>query len=163
MKYSSYEIIDDDMPECPRMTEPPLNRLPNAVAGMFAIYETQAVLQRALELDERFAPYSHPEKLLLGYLAEPMRMGEVAETLGCLRSSVTALVDRLEAAGLVRREVDPDDRRAKRLALTEKGLGVRKVMMKASAEVFSAMTGLDEHGTDELLALLDRRVRLNAT
>jgi DNA-binding MarR family transcriptional regulator len=139
-----------------------LKRLPNAVAGMFAIYETQAVLQRELERDERFAAYSHPEKLVLGYLAEPMRMGEIADTLGCLRSSVTASVDRLEAAGLVRREPDPDDRRAKRLVLTEKGLAVRATMMKASAEVFSAMTGLDEQGTDALLALLDRRVRLNA-
>ena len=140
-----------------------MKRLPNSVAGMFAIYETQAVLQRALERDERFAPYSHPEKLLLGYLAEPMRMGEIAETLGCLRSSVTAIVDRLEAAGLVCREPDPDDRRAKRLVLTEKGLAVRATMMTASAEVFTAMTGLDEQGTNALLALLNHRVRLTAT
>ena len=139
-----------------------MSRLPNAVAGMFAIYETQAVLQRELEGDERFSAYSHPEKLLLGYLAEPMRMGEIAETLGCLPSSITAIVDRLDAAGLVRREADPDDRRAKRLVLTEKGAKVRATMMKASAEVFSAVTGLDEKGTKELLALLSRRVRFNA-
>ena len=140
-----------------------MKRLPNSVAGMFAIYETQAVLQRTLERDVRFAPYSHPEKLLLGYLAEPMRMGEVAEILGCLPSSVTAIVDRLEAAGLARREADPDDRRAKRLVLTEQGLAIRTNMMTASAEVFSAVTGLDEQGTDALLALLRHRVRLNAT
>src|ERR1700739_735305 len=82
----------------------PLKRLPNSVAGMFAIYETQAVLQRELERDERFAAYSHPEKLLLAYLAEPMRMGEIAEALGSLPSRVTAIVDRLESAGLLRRE-----------------------------------------------------------
>ena len=140
----------------------PLRRLPNSVAGMFAIYETQAVLQRELERDERFSAYSHPEKLLLAYLAEPMRMGEIAETLGCLPSSVTAIVDRLESAGLLRREADPDDRRAKRLVLTEKGLKVRATMMKASAEMFSAVTGLDEAGTKQLLALLSRRVRFNA-
>jgi MarR family transcriptional regulator, organic hydroperoxide resistance regulator len=140
----------------------PLNRLPNSVAGMFAIYETQAVLQRELERDERFAAYSHPEKLLLAYPAEPMRMGEIAETLGCLPSSITAIVDRLESAGLLRREADPDDRRAKRLLLTEKGLKVRATMMKASAEMFSAVTGLDETGTKQLLALLSRRAKFNA-
>jgi DNA-binding MarR family transcriptional regulator len=110
----------------------------------------------------RFSAYSHPEKLLLAYPAEPMRMGEIAETLGCLPSSITAIVDRLESAGLLRREADPDDRRAKRLLLTEKGLKVRATMMKASAEMFSAVTGLDETGTKQLLALLSRRAKFNA-
>src|ERR1700743_1428601 len=100
----------------------PLSRLPNSVAGMFAIYETQAVLQRELERDERFAAYSHLEKLLLAYLAEPMRMGGIAETLGCLPSSGTVSDARREAAGILRREPDRDDPRAKRLVLTEKGL-----------------------------------------
>ena len=77
----------------------PLRRLPNSVAGMFAIYETQAVLQRELERDERFSAYSHPEKLLLAYLAEPMRMGEIAETVGYLPSSVTAIVGGLTVSG----------------------------------------------------------------
>jgi hypothetical protein len=45
------------------------------------------------------------------------------------------------------------------LVLTEKGLNVRTTMMKASAEMFSATTGLDEAGTKQLLALLGRRVR----
>jgi DNA-binding MarR family transcriptional regulator len=86
---------------------------------------TQAVLLRDLKRDEHFAAYSHPENCLLAYLAEPMRMGEVAETLGCLPSTLTEIVDRVEAAGLLRREPYPDDRRAKRLVLTEKGLKMR--------------------------------------
>ncbi|HTJ59505.1 MAG TPA: MarR family transcriptional regulator [Devosiaceae bacterium] len=107
---------------------------------MFAIYETQAVLERELKRDPRFSGYSHHEKLLLGYLEEPMRMGEIATALCCLPSSVTAIVDRLDAAGLVSREPDPDDRRAKRLALTAEGHKVRAIMMEASSAVFSAMT-----------------------
>ena len=35
-------------------------------------------------------------------------------------------------------------------------------MMKASAEMFSAVTGLDETGTKQLLALLSRRAKFNA-
>lgn len=136
-------------------------QVPNAVAGMFAIYETQAVLQRELERDERFAEYSHAEKLLLGYLADPMRMGAIAETLGCLPSSVTAIVDRLDAAGLAQREADPSDRRAKRLVLTDKGQKVRAAMMEASAELFSTVTGLDDKGTEQLLSLLSHRLTFN--
>jgi DNA-binding MarR family transcriptional regulator len=134
-----------------------LRKLPLAVLGMFAIHETNVVLRRALEQDERLSAYPDIEKLLLGYLAEPLRMGEIAETLGCLPSSVTVLVDRLDAAGLARREQDPHDRRAKRLVLTEKGVEVREAMMKAAAEVFSAVTGLDDAGIEELIALLQRR------
>ena len=130
-----------------------------AVLGVLAIFETQMVLQRALEEDPRLSAYPNLEKLLLGYLTEPLRMGEIAETLSCLPSSVTALVDRLDAAGLAQREPDPLDRRAKRLVLTEKGKAVRETMINAAAEVFSRVTGLDEAGTAELVALLSRRIK----
>jgi hypothetical protein len=39
---------------------------------------------------------------------------------------------------------------------------VRATMMKASAEMFSVMTGLDEAGTKQLIALLSRRITFNA-
>jgi DNA-binding MarR family transcriptional regulator len=140
----------------------PLKDLSPAVLGVLAIFETQMVLQRALEEDPRLSTYQNTEKLLLGYLAEPLRMGEIAETLGCLPSSVTALVDRLDAAGLAKRELDPLDRRAKRLVLTEKGKAVRELMIEAAADVFSKVTGLDEAGTSELVALLSRRMKPTA-
>lgn len=37
------------------------------------------------------------------------------------RSSVTKTVERLEKRGLIKRKVDPDDRRARRLSVTDKG------------------------------------------
>jgi hypothetical protein len=64
--------------------------------------------------------------------------------------------------GLLRREPDPNDPRAKGPVLTKKDLKARTTMMKASAEMFSAMTGLDEAGTKQLLALLGRSLRFNA-
>jgi hypothetical protein len=48
------------------------------------------------------------------------------------------------------------------LVLTEKGLKVETTKMRASAEMFSAMTGLDEAETRQLLTLLSRKVRSNA-
>jgi DNA-binding MarR family transcriptional regulator len=136
-----------------------LKDLSPAVLGVLAIYETQLVLQRALEEDPRLSAYPNMEKLLLGYLTEPLRMGEIADILSCLPSSVTALVDRLDAAGLAQREPDPFDRRAKRLVLTEKGKAVRETMITAATEVFSRVTGLDEAGTAELVALLSGRLK----
>jgi MarR family protein len=41
----------------------------------------------------------------------PLSAGALAKEIGLTPGAVTGMVDRLEAAGLVRREVDPDDRR----------------------------------------------------
>ncbi|MBA2281041.1 MAG: MarR family transcriptional regulator [Acidimicrobiia bacterium] len=43
--------------------------------------------------------------------AEPLTAGEIAGHLGLSSGAVTALIDRLEAGGWVRRERDPVDRR----------------------------------------------------
>ena len=48
-------------------------------------------------------------------------IGDVAERLLLRHHSAVELVDRAEAAGLVKRVSDPDDRRLVRLALTPKG------------------------------------------
>jgi DNA-binding MarR family transcriptional regulator len=48
-------------------------------------------------------------------------MSELADAVLLSRSGVTRLVDRMERAGLVRREECPEDRRALYAALTPKG------------------------------------------
>jgi DNA-binding MarR family transcriptional regulator len=55
------------------------------------------------------------------HAADRQRQSAVGPALGIDRTSVVALVDELEAAGLVRRERDADDRRAYVLVLTAKG------------------------------------------
>ena len=47
----------------------------------------------------------------------------VAESVVLSRSGITRLVDRMAAAGLVRREPSPDDRRVSHVVMTEEGLG----------------------------------------
>src|SRR5579875_3412969 len=59
---------------------------------------------------------------------EPLRMTELADHLGIVPRSVTTVVDALEKAGLVRREIDAENRRAIRLHLTERGVAVRDDM-----------------------------------
>lgn len=49
------------------------------------------------------------------------RMGDLAEAVLLSKSGLTTLVDRMEAAGLVRREVPPTDRRSIDVVLTDEG------------------------------------------
>jgi DNA-binding MarR family transcriptional regulator len=52
--------------------------------------------------------------------------GELASLLGCDKTNVTGMVDRLERRGFLARETDPADRRVTRAVLTEQGLAARK-------------------------------------
>lgn len=58
-------------------------------------------------------------------------MSELAEELAFDASYITGLVDRLETRGLVRRLQNPDDRRVKRVALTEAGLQMREALKES--------------------------------
>ncbi|MGW5667937.1 MarR family winged helix-turn-helix transcriptional regulator [Micromonospora sp. NPDC003776] len=79
----------------------------------------------------------------------PLPARDLAEQLGCDRSNVTALVDKLEQAGLVERRVEPADRRQKTLVVTDAGRRVRDRVRG----VMSDSRLLDGLGADELAAL----------
>jgi DNA-binding MarR family transcriptional regulator len=49
------------------------------------------------------------------------RASVIAERAGLTRQAITQIVDELEAAGVVTREPDPDDGRAKRIVYTPEG------------------------------------------
>ena len=90
---------------------------------------------------------------------EPLRMTELADHLGIVPRSVTTVVDALEEAGLVRREVDSQNRRAIRLHLTDRGTAVRDEMRearrRAAEDLFAPLTAEDRKALGELLSLLD--------
>src|SRR5688500_5434068 len=61
-------------------------------------------------------------RLLLALAAAPgRRMGDLAQQLGVTARALTPVTDGLEAEGLIKRVVDPADRRAFRLELTDAG------------------------------------------
>jgi DNA-binding MarR family transcriptional regulator len=64
------------------------------------------------------------------------RMSELADYLGLDRSTVSGLVDRAVARGLVRRVVDDADRRSSRLELTAAG---RELAIIGAEEVREAL------------------------
>jgi MarR family transcriptional regulator for hemolysin len=58
-------------------------------------------------------------------------------------ATITHHIDRLEAAGLVVRRIDPDDRRARRLELTPAGTDLHRQLLSAVAVLeHTAMSGL---------------------
>ena len=57
-------------------------------------------------------------------------MRSLAEEWMCDASNATWIVDRLEKMGLAERRTVPDDRRVKLVALTRKGLKVRRELLE---------------------------------
>jgi DNA-binding MarR family transcriptional regulator len=72
----------------------------------------------------------------------PLPARDLAGQLGCDRSNVTVLVDKLEQAGLVERRTDPADRRQKTLVVTEKGRAERDrvTMVMSDSRLLSGLT-----------------------
>jgi DNA-binding MarR family transcriptional regulator len=68
-------------------------------------------------------PLAFFESLLFISLARgsSMRVGDLARALRVTVGGTSKLVDRIERAGLIARQPDPDDRRASRVALTTAG------------------------------------------
>jgi DNA-binding MarR family transcriptional regulator len=90
---------------------------------------------------------------------EPLRMTELADRLGIVPRSLTTVVDALEEAGLVRREIDPRNRRAILLRLTDQGAAVRddlrEARRRAAEDLFAPLSAADRETLAGLLARLD--------
>jgi DNA-binding MarR family transcriptional regulator len=88
-------------------------------------------------------------------------LSKIGERLQVHATSVTNVIDRLESAGLVRREPNPRDGRGTLAVITEEG---RAVAAKATADLNAArfgMSALDGAQLEQVYALL-RRLRHDA-
>ena len=90
---------------------------------------------------------------------EPPRMTELADRLGIVPRSLTTVIDALEEAGLVRREIDPRNRRAILLRLTDKGAavrdGLREARRRAAEDLFAPLSPSERETLASLLTRLD--------
>lgn len=81
---------------------------------------------------------------------------ELARALGLDRSSVSGLVDRTEARGLVRREPNPDDARSVHVTLSSLGVEAFVVGATETAGMMSTLTdALTPVEAERLTRLLD--------
>ncbi|MET9913253.1 MarR family transcriptional regulator [Streptomyces sp. NPDC006476] len=115
------------------MATPPLPELPDTPASEEVI-EIERALTRITYLSTRArqherlmalagVPLDRAAVALLRQVAdsEPLRPGELATRLGVEASHVTRTVQQLQKSGYVTRVPDPDDRRAQRIQLTDRG------------------------------------------
>jgi DNA-binding MarR family transcriptional regulator len=99
-----------------QLNDEALEQIWNRLSGLF-VEKRESIF----EILDRFQ-ITPPHGFALTLLArEPIRMREMADAMKCDASYITAIVDHLEDAGLVRRQPHPADRRVKEVALTAKG------------------------------------------
>ena len=122
----------------------------------FALYSASMAIQRTYKplLDELGMTY--PQYLVLNVLwgKDEQTVGSIAERLALESSTLTPLLKRLEAAGLVRRTRNPDNERQVVVKLTDAGRAIRS---KAGClgEALLAASGR----TPEQLGALNREVK----
>jgi MarR family transcriptional regulator for hemolysin len=94
--------------------------------------------------------------LIAARLDAPVRQVALAELTGIEGPSLVRLLDQLCAANLVRRDEDPDDRRAKIISLTDEGRTVtakiEKELIALRADVLNDVTREDLEATLRVFA-----------
>lgn len=101
-------------------------------------------------------------QLLCVLMPQPYGMRELGSMLGLAKSSLTGLVDRTAKLGYVRREADPSDGRAVRVALTAPGLAMAEDFYAATCRKVEELTaGMDDGERDTLADLLGQLVAAN--
>jgi len=93
----------------------------------------------------------------LAHLArnEGLKQAQLADILEIRPITLTRLIDRLQAAGLVERRADPDDRRAQRLFLTDTAQPlIEKLWAEAACVREKALAGLSREQREQLLDAL---------
>ena len=89
----------------------------------------------------------------------PLMMGEIARRVGVTEKTITGIVDRLEARGLVQRERDAQDRRVVRVRATAEGLRTHDEMAaQVQARMAEFMSFLPDEDSAALVGIVQRLV-----
>jgi DNA-binding MarR family transcriptional regulator len=89
-----------------------------------------------------------------------LRPVEIASQTGMSKQALNYLLGQLEETGYLERVDDPEDRRSKRVRMTERGWAAGRTMRAAVGEVEQEF--VDAHGKQELENLLELLTQLNA-
>jgi DNA-binding MarR family transcriptional regulator len=97
---------------------------------------------------------THPQYLVMLALwgDEPLSVTELSRRLELDAATLSRLLKRLEAAGLVRRDRNPDDERSLAIGLTARGRELRTRALQVPATVLDRL----DMDLDELVSLRDR-------
>lgn len=103
-----------------------------------------------------------PALRLIGQAGDDgLRLTDLAKRMTVSPAYITRLVDRIEAAGLVQRGPDPDDRRALRVMLTARGAKLeaklRPIMAEFSDNLLAALSKTEQAQLQDYLRRLAER------
>ena len=145
------------------MSEIGAHALPEPLAGDVGFLLARAAAGAVRELNQALAPIGLRAKhfALLQLISDgdgvPQR--SVGPLLGLEPSNVVPLVDELEARCLLVRQPDPDDRRARRVVITEAGRrALHQALPHATAVQDRLLDGLGSAETDQLVLALNTMV-----
>ena len=130
------------------------------MAAVTNVMRVQQILQSAVDAALRphgltFARYEALVLLLFSRQGSlPMKV--MGQRLQLHPTSVTNIVDRLQADQLVERSGHPTDRRTTLVTITEAGRQRQKVATVALTDINFGLVGLDDAQTGQLTALLTR-------
>lgn len=145
---------------------------PDEQDGVYASMRAVTSIMRAhqilvAELDAMLRPhgitFSRYEALVLLVHSHDgaLPLSKIGERLQVHATSVTNVIDRLEAAGLVRREPNPRDGRGTLAVITDGGREVATLATEAFNASHFAMAAVPDDELEQLFAIL-RRLRVSA-
>jgi DNA-binding MarR family transcriptional regulator len=120
-----------------------------------------------LEAHTRELGVSPVEGHLLSYLRSysPAPIGELVRVFGIKQSTFTSLLDRLEKAGLLRREMNPGDRRSFLIHITDAGRELaerlNRVVETLEDEIRERVSARDMDGFRAVMAAVEEVTRVH--
>lgn len=129
----------------------------------FLLHDAARLLKRDFERRARSLGLTRAQWQTLFHLArnEGCNQAALADVLDVEPITLTRVIDRLEASGLVERRVDPNDRRARLLFLGADAAPLLEKLRTLGAQTREiAMTGINDEDRERLAHLIGR-IRAN--
>ncbi|MFT8411751.1 MAG: MarR family transcriptional regulator [Schleiferilactobacillus perolens] len=131
----------------------------NNSQDVFRAFRRFGHFSRRLAWQQPQPPHHHGQARLLRVIADQDQptSAQLAEILDIRPSSVSELLGKLENAGFITREQDPDDKRASRIHITEAGQAKLSEAERAQTDFADqVLAGLSDEEQQQLLALLNK-------
>lgn len=139
-----------------------------ALEFLSPLHKASRQISMYLEAQTRELGVSPGEGHLLTYLGSysPTPIGELVRVFGIKQSTFTSMLDRLEQTGLLRRELNPGDRRSFLIHITDDGRELaqrlNRLLETLEAEIRKRASPRDVKGFHAVMAAVEEvtRVRL---
>jgi MarR family transcriptional regulator, transcriptional regulator for hemolysin len=125
----------------------------------FLLHDVTRLYKRRFEQRSAQLSLTLPQCKTLSLLArnEGISQRQLADLADIDAMSIVRILDRMEADGWVERRADPQDRRARRLAVTAKARPLLdQILEMGAATRTEVLAGLDVQQRDQLVSMLER-------